>query len=66
MSRTYYQSVYFDEEELMFAEQSIDFYKKRKDILEKNKNDDTDNIEEMKKLRRIETSIYALKYYYGI
>ena len=62
MGRTYYQQYYFDKEELDFANETLDFLKKRKENLEKTENMDDNLI----KLRRVELSIKTIKYYYGI
>ena len=68
MGGSYYQQYYFDKEELDFAIESLNFFRKRKEILEEeiNKENIKDEIQDgMKKLRRVEMSIKSLEYYYG-
>ena len=49
-------------EELEFANESLNFLKKRKENLEKKENLD----DKLIKLRRVETSIKAIEYYFAL
>jgi len=62
MGRSYYQQFYFDKEELEFANETLNFLKKRKENLEKTENMD----DKLIKLRRVETSIKAIEYYFAL
>ena len=62
MGRSYYQQFYFDKEELDFVSETLSFFENRKENLEKQENmDDT-----LLKLRRVELTIKAIKYFYGL
>lgn len=62
MGRSYYQQFYFDKEELEFANETLNFLKKRKENLEKTENMD----DKLIKLRRVEMSIKAIEYYFAL
>lgn len=57
--RTYYQRLYFSEQEMTLANEILNFHNERKEKLE---NSDDDKL----KLQKSEILLKALKYYYNL